>query len=302
VPSSQPHLDIRHHSSLSSAKVDKHFSVELFFKCIGTKDIARYLLMAGRYSLLINRENSLVAVFSEGCHDLHVRVCPVQYDRWTHVALTFDGCTLRCFVDSLLRSAVEVAELLALKETLRQREIATRKGLLVEGEVDEKNQLREKTDGEASKYFLTKEGVSYLKKASQDIMESVAFQLENVGDDAKDQVTALKVRRLEAMKRAKARYCEESYDAGVREIAEKYKLLHAELDDALAKEESDGKVRVFNALRVGAASATASTLDGSNYFHGYISLLSIYNHCLSADRVRAHFFSGSPEVMHYVMH
>jgi len=61
---------------------------------------------------------------------------------------------------------------------------------------------------EAEKFFLRKEGVSYLKRAAQDIMESADFQSENIGDDAKDQTTAIKMRRQEAMKRARERYTE----------------------------------------------------------------------------------------------
>lgn len=65
-----------------------------------------------------------------------------------------------------------------------------------------------KTVSEAEKFFVRKEGVSYLKRAAQDIMESADFQSENIGDDAKDQTTAIKMRRQEAMKRARERYTE----------------------------------------------------------------------------------------------
>ena len=111
------------------------------------------------------------------------------------------------------------------------------------------------TVAEAEKFFLRKEGVSFLKKASQDIMESADFQSENIGDDAKDQTSAIKMRRQEAMKRAKERYIEDSYNAGGREISEKYRLQLAEFDDALAKEITQGRMRVFHAIRIGAASA-----------------------------------------------
>ena len=64
------------------------------------------------------------------------------------------------------------------------------------------------TVSDAEKFFLRKEGAAYLKRAAQDIMESADFQSENIGDDAKDQTSAIKMRRQEAMKRAKERYTE----------------------------------------------------------------------------------------------
>jgi len=41
----------------------------------------------------------------------------------------------------------------------------------------------------------------------------------------------------------------------VREISEKYRLQLAEFDDALAKELTAGRLRVFDSIRIGAASA-----------------------------------------------
>lgn len=41
----------------------------------------------------------------------------------------------------------------------------------------------------------------------------------------------------------------------MREISEKYRLQLAEFDDALAKELTAGRLRVFDSIRIGAASA-----------------------------------------------
>ena len=104
------------------------------------------------------------------------------------------------------------------------------------------------------------------------------------------------MRRTEANRRAKERYIDELFSSGIREITEKFRSLNAEYDDALKKEETDGKARVFQPLRIGAACPDANSLDGSNYFHGQISLVAVYPHCLTPDRVKTHFLCGSNEV------
>ena len=44
LPADQPHLDVRHHAALASPRMAKHFSLEVFFKCTGNKDLARYIV------------------------------------------------------------------------------------------------------------------------------------------------------------------------------------------------------------------------------------------------------------------
>jgi len=195
-----------------------------------------------------------------------------------------------------MKTSVEISELLALKEVLKQKNTQEKLTVLHDAEADEKATLRDGILHEANIFYQSRAGISYLKKSSQDIMESSDFQNENIGNDAKDQTTAIRMRRTEAMKRAKEYYEEEQFVAGVREISEKYKLKIAEVEDSLAREVSEGKLRVFETLRLGAASPNASTLDGSNYFHGYISALSICSQCLTSDRVQAHYLCSSPEV------
>ena len=82
-------------------------------------------------------------------------------------------------------------------------------------------------------------------------MESSEFQDENIGQDAKDQVTAMKMRRLEALKRAKEKYIEELYDSKVREIAEKYRQMNNDYDDTITREINEGKLRIFDTIRIG---------------------------------------------------
>ena len=139
--------------------------------------------MSGRLSLLVNRENNVSIIFSFGCHDVSLRLCPVIYDKWTNIVVTFDGCSVRGYVDALLKLNVEIAELLALKERIRQQEISDKKTSFRNDEKAERDSLMEKKVAEAEKFFLSKEGPSYLKRSAQDIMESADFQSENIGKE-----------------------------------------------------------------------------------------------------------------------
>jgi hypothetical protein len=106
----------------------------------------------------------------------------------------------------VLSKSVEVDGILMFKQRAHEKQVATRLSDLITAEASEAAEVRERSRVEAGEFFMTKDGVTTLKKLTMEIMESDAFQTENIAADAKDQAAALKERRGEGLKRAKARY------------------------------------------------------------------------------------------------
>jgi hypothetical protein len=213
----------------------------------------------------------------------------VKYDAWVHVACTYDGITLRCYLDSVMCKQVEVAGVLAFKQRMQDEQAEEKRAELREAEKIEQLDVKERSRVEVLEFFQTKEGVATLKRLTKEIMESTQFQNENIGANAKDQGTAIKERRAEALKRAKVQHAQDHYEQLTAEIAKRYALLLEELEENLSKAAREGALLVVQGLRIGSATPNSKTVDGSNFFHGKISCISIYPACLTSDQIKDHY-------------
>ena len=292
-PNAKAFVDVDYDPLLAPARVADSYSVELYYYCTGGKDTVRVMVMSGRYAVLASRDNQLVAVFYDGLHEINVKMAQIQYDIWVHVVCTYDGTTLRCYLNSVLQKQVEVAGILSFKQQVWEERALQKREELHEAEKLEQADVKERAQHEAMEFFQTKEGVATLKRLTREIMESDAFQSENIGAQARDQTTALKEKRAEALKRAKTLYSHEHYLSITREIAKRYELLLEELEEHIQKEAKEGAMRVAQGLRIGAASPNSKTVDGSHYFYGKLSCVSVYAACLSADQVKDHYLCGA---------
>ena len=99
----------------------------------------------------------------------------------------------------------------------------------------ERATLKDQTKTEAEKYFQSREGAAEMKTSQQHIMESIEFQQKNYGSDQPDPMTALKVKKQEAMKQAKRTFVTELYLKNGKSLTQKYQILRNEITEAIEK-------------------------------------------------------------------
>lgn len=288
-PNAKSFIDVKYHRDIVPLTIRDHFSIEFYYRCTGGKDTVRVMMMCGRYQVMVSRDNYLVVMFMEGIHDIVMKLCPIQYNEWIHIMITYDGTTLRCYLNSILSKYVEVEAVVKYKTNVHNEKINEMKEDLDRAMKLELDECKQKSHIESLAFFQTKDGVATLKRITREIMESDAFQADNIGGDSKDQQTAIKEKRTEGLKRAKTQYIKQHFEENTVLISNRYKELHQELQEKFVKEIADGERRVLDPLRIGGALPKSNTIDGSYYFHGQLSCVSIYSTCLSSDRVKDHY-------------
>eukprot|EP01038_Epipyxis_sp_PR26KG_P005892 gene5892-8130_t len=286
------YIDVKHHPHIVPSSVTNHYTIELYFNCQGGKDMAKIVFMSGRNSLSITRDNSLIYSFYEGTHEVLMNVTTIQYNEWYHFVVSYDGTTARCYVNGQLTCSLEIDPVIQNKIKVQQQLFAEQFEVLNEQEKTEKSAALASTQQAAAAYFSSKDGVNYLKKTCVAIMESDEFQNLNIGHDAKDSATAIKMKRTEGLRQAKQRYIDELYTNNILEIAQRYVGLRQELADSHEKIISDGELKVYEPLRFGCSNPTANNRIGQHFFYGLLSCISVYYHKLDSDRIRTHYITS----------
>lgn len=292
-PIKKSYIDSKFHQAIVSQHIHQHFSVELFVKCTGSADTTRTVFMSGRLSLVASRDNFYTVTFMERMHELSVKLIKIELDKWIHVCITYDGSILRIYVDCIEKVSLEIEPAMQARVLYYERDLAFKRKSIDDSEALERKIVKTKTQEFAEKFFQTKEGVSAMKKTAQSVMESQEFQAENYGDDARDEASSLKARRLEALKQAKTQYITDLYVKNIREIAERCRGIRNDLEDLTTKTLEEGLERSKKGVRIGSIVTSSSLKEGANFFHGYISCFSVYNKCLSSDRVREHYWAAA---------
>ena len=273
---------------------DAHFSVELHAQCVGGSDTLRHALTAGRFSIIADRDNYWVFQYSVCQHDISIRLQLVTLGQWVYIAATFDGVTVRCYVDSILSASLEVAGPLRVQ---RNKEAVLRKKYicdLLEEERVESDALRVEIGEKLVSYFNSRDGVIKMRKVAKLIFDDPEFQDRDFGLKAKNKLSdigILKVKKAEALREAKELHTADIYKRMSREITLRFKQLRAELVCRAEREDREGERRTVRAIRIGAAPSSSSSLaDTVDNFYGNIGLLSVYPLSLSADQIKAHHF------------
>ena len=284
-------MEGRHHALITPPKFDGHFTVEVFAMVQKGKIEFNTVYMTGRYGLMVNRQGWWACALYEGMDEVFMKVCPVEYDVWTHIVTTFDGVTLRIYLNARLCLEQETAALFRhVREEFTHELDETRQELHVQ-ERYEKNKVAAETDTDADKYYNSKVGQTELKAAARAIVANMEFMLENAPKDdfAAEDKNAGKKRKAQAMAQAKKAYKDNLYLQKVQAVAERFQIAQGEVDDKERRHREDGLVRMRKPLRVGASSSSADSVEAKHHFNGQLSCLSIYPECLSADRVQNHF-------------
>jgi hypothetical protein len=288
-----PFIDTRYHASIVPRVWDQHFSVEVWCRCEGNPDMSRTVLTCGRYSIIAARDNWWAVVISQGMYDVNVRVCPIVENKWVYIVVTFDGLALSVYMDSTLMLSMEIETPMALRIEAVEGEIADELKELEEDEDSERALVKSASTEEATKFLSSKDGVKIVKIMSQNIMESKEFQLANHGKDELDAQSALKAKKLEAIRQAKVKYTTELYVKNVRAVAEKFKVVKDDLTDKITKEREEGVQKSRKPIRIGSAYSNEAPKAGKNFFYGCISSLCVYDKCLSHETIRTHYYSAA---------
>jgi hypothetical protein len=100
--------------------------------------------------------------------------------------MTWDGITIKCYINGKVIVRLEISEILASKLRADEADIREKRRALLKAERDERSDLQKRVESECIAYFSTKEGSNVVKKIASQIMESDAFQDDNIGAEAKD--------------------------------------------------------------------------------------------------------------------
>ena len=294
-PGAKSVMDCKYHADIVPPKPETHFSLEIWLQCCGGADTVRVALICGRYGIIAGRDNFWTFVFTQGTHNLYIRLAPIDLkapNRWYHIAATYDGTTLRLYLDSINLVVLEVEEPFKHKAAAFNEAIRTNQLQIDQDEEAERKTVKSSSQFEAEKYFQSKEGLSALKKSVQSIMETKEFQAQNHGANASSEADARNEKYQAAMKQAKLQYATDIYLKNVRYISEKYKQLREDIKDKLKKEEEEGAIKQRKGIKLGSALADGSNKEGKNFFWGNISSLAVYSYCLTHDQVTSHYHNA----------
>jgi hypothetical protein len=293
---SKSKIETKYHPSIVPKTTATHFSLEVSVKCTGGEGYNRVVCMNGRFALTGTRDNLWTFMIREaGLHEVSFTICPIVMHAWMHLVVTYDGTSVRCYVDSSLVVTVSVEAPLTAKIDDFWMEHEKKRLVLRNKEVAEREGVKVTSKQEVDDYFVSKEGLYEMKDAARKLMQSAEFQAEGYGNDAVNKESSVNMKKNECLRRVKKRYATEKYLASVRSVAEKYKQLNDEVED---RHRNDMEASILNSkrpLRIGATVTTLASKHGKSYFDGLISCLAVYEQCLGLDRIRAHYLAMQPD-------
>jgi Concanavalin A-like lectin/glucanases superfamily/Leucine Rich repeat len=156
------------------------FTAEAWACPRGAPDTLRYILMTGRYSLAVTRENrySFSLTTAAGA-ELSLDGPNCSLGTFVHVAGTYDGTLAKLYVDGVLCCEVEVAAAVAKQTAELRAEKAAAEAEISCAELAAREACRVATDSQAAALFKTKEGKLKVARAATKLVEraDVAAQL-----------------------------------------------------------------------------------------------------------------------------
>lgn len=287
------HIDTRYNNLLVPCDWSAHFSVSLFVQCTGGENMHRVVMQCGRYAIVITRDNNYVFILYErGIHQLNILIGPAAIHEWVHIVATYDGTTVRIYVDSYLKVSVEVEAAMQRKIQNHMQLFTRQRAEIMIEESKSKDVVKAESQKEAEEFFASKEGQRVMKDASRTLFRSPEFQAENFGEGmAESKEIALKLKKEECMRRVKSKHAAEIYVRNVKKSADAFKQMYEDLEDRIRRDEERSAAAAKKPLRIGASNTSLSAKDGKSYFTGMVSCVMVFDKCLSMDRVKSHYLS-----------
>ena len=291
TPDSKSRVETKYHASAVPKTNTTQFSLEVFAKVTDGDGYNRVVCMNGRFAIIANRENYWTfLVRDSGLHEILIKIGPIIKNKWTHIVGTYDGTNIYCYIDGNLMITIEIAEPLRIKRDEYLLEFDRKKLELEEAEKSEREKVKEIAKKKCEDFFATKVGIDTMKEQAKQLMLSVEFQAEAFGETtANNQDMAINIKKAEALRRVKHRYVTEMYVNSVQQVVEKYKVLYDSLEDTKRREIEESIQNSKKPLRIGASVTTLASKIGKSYFNGHISCVSVYDYCLSLDRIKIHY-------------
>jgi hypothetical protein len=291
TPESKSRVETRYHPSAVPRTNTSQFTLEVFARVRDGDGYNRVVCMNGRFAIIANRENYWsFMVRDSGLYEISVRIAPVVKDRWVHLVGTYDGTNLSCYLDSHLMIQLEIGEPLRLKREEYFQEFEKKKQELEETERRERDEVKDISKKRCDDFFVTKVGIDKMKEQAKQLMSSVEFQAEAYGESmAGSAEMAINMKKAEALRRVKHRYATEMYLTAAQQLVEKYRSRYGDLDDTRRRELEESNENAKKPLRIGASVTTLGSKIGKSYFNGDISCVSVYDYCLTYDRICVHY-------------
>jgi hypothetical protein len=290
-------VDTKYHANLVPKTLATHFSMEAFVKVRGGQGLHRVILMNGRGGFICSREDWLIFCYREGgVYEVAIKVMPMESNKWLHIVATYDGTTLRVYVDAVLKVAAEIESTILQKKEEALKAHKAKVVILKSLQDAERDGVKEASKAQAMEYFATKVGIDAMKDAARKLMATAEFQAEAIGDgSAMNEKSALNAKKNEALQRAKTKYATELYVENMRLCTERFQALFSELEENKRREIEDHKQSARKPLRIGCALSSLASKEGKSYFDGFISCVAIFSRCLSQDRITAHFLAAQAD-------
>ena len=291
----QSFLDLKFDTTIVPQSFSSPYTIEIFARCSGGADSLRVIFTCGRYSLIINREGYFCFIMIDGLSEITIKVCACVMDQFQHLIFTYDGVTMRGYVNGELRVETEVEYSMKLRLNVFEDEIKESRADIEGREAEEKAKIKNVSQLQAEAFFAGKQGVAFLKSETQEIMESAEFQALGIGKNADSDQAAMKEKRTVALKQAKAKYTTDVYVKNVKEVKNKYRTQMNELNDKEQKVRDSAAMKSRTGLRIGASSPSGNSFTATDVFHGEICYFQFYSYALQLDRIREHFSSAQSD-------
>jgi len=202
-----------------------------------------------------------------------IRIQRCVIGEWCHVAVTYDGTSVRCYLDGYLVRTVETDYMITIREEEYAKANEALRRVIENEEAAAMQNMVEESKKEAARYFKTDAGLNEMLAAALEVLESPEFQAEDIiankkkgkgggrggsgdandsdgegdkednEDDDEEAVLddnqILKIRKKEALTRVKRKYAQELYERNVRNVVGEFRLRKKELEDRIRREREE---------------------------------------------------------------
>lgn len=239
-------IDTKYARELCPTDVFEHFSIEAWACCTGCKGTNRVVMMTGRASLLASREETWCFVIYEAGVEVVIEGPKVENDKFHHLVGTYDGTLASFYIDGTLVRQLELRPEVTMRTTAVQMERQEALKDLLEREKDVRDTCKAKSEEQAGKFLITKEGRNLIRQNAIKLVEHSEFRVKM--DKKAAEKGMVRLSKKDAQAQAVKEYKEELYMKNVQSASEEYRKLKEELDDQNTKDDEYARELLSKAM------------------------------------------------------